>query len=312
MKRIALVRDENGYHEKYKPILEEYGYLVEVVDIWRADGMDYLLGEKWDGFIWWAKHTPRIRNLARKLLYYFEHVEKIKTYPSFRDYWHYDDKVAQHILFRKFEVPVPETVVFNREEDAMRYAEVAELPVICKAASGAGSSNVRLIAKKKDLARHVRKVFREGVKTRFKEDMQKDYIYLQKFIPGNTGDYRLVMYGPRLAVGFFRKNSEKNSFASGSGIYEGSKVTREMVEFVDLIHARMGNTIMSYDLLEDGEAFVVTEMSIIYGILKNKFYEQADWYSKKDGSWERTEPRSRHRSTIDALLTGWGWPFDGE
>ncbi len=311
MRRIALAKDENGYHEHYLPILKEYGYAVEVVDLWQNDGMEYLLGETWDGFIWWAKHTPRIRNLAKKLLYFLEQVEGIRTYPSYRDYWHYDDKVAQYLIFRKFGISVPRTWVFNCESDALEFSEKVVLPLIYKAASGAGSSNVGLIEKRKDLGRYVKKAFKEGVRTRFTEDLQKDYVYFQEFLPGNRGDYRMVMYGPELAVGFFRKNSEKNSFASGSGIYEAGGITREMVEFVEDVHRRLGNTIMSYDLLQKEGGFAVTEMSIIYGILENTFYESADWYSKSDGQWKKIEAATRHRSTIDAMLAGWGWPVPG-
>ncbi|MBN2183994.1 MAG: hypothetical protein JW746_01570 [Candidatus Krumholzibacteriota bacterium] len=311
MRRIALVKDENGYHENYRPILEEYGYSVEVIDLWRSEGMQHLLGGRWDGFIWWAKHTPRIRNLAKKLLYFFDRVENIKTYPSFRDYWHYDDKVAQYFLFKKFEISVPETWIFNREDDALEFAEKTSLPLIYKSASGAGSSNVGLMEKRKDLIRYIKKIFKEGMKTHFREDLQKDYVYLQEFLPGNSGDYRVVMYGPELAVGFFRKNSEKNSFASGSGIYEASGITPDLIGFVESVHRKMGNSIMSYDLLEKDGGFAVTEMSIIYGILENTFYESADWYSKRGGRWEKVEPATRHRSTIDALLANWGWPLSG-
>ena len=310
MKKIALGKDKNNFWTVYEPLLKNYGCEPVVLDIFKREDQLQLLSEKFDAFIWRAKHTPNSRNLAKRLIYVADVELGIPTFPGWHEFWHYDDKIAQFYIFKKLDIPIPETFLFFDKEDALNFCETAEYPLIYKSATGAGSSNVGLLKNSKQAKSYVKKAFGKGIKTFFRSDLQKDYVLFQEFLPDNPGDYRLVCVGDDTVSGFFRFNREDAPMASGSGKFNTDDLPAELLDYISEIHSRTGYDIMSYDLIKNrsGE-WVVTEMSVIYGDLTHKVYDEAPVYWRsKSGSWERIEPEGdRHEQFIRFILEKWGF-----
>ena len=320
MKKIALIKDRSGFYKVYKGLFEEYGHDVILLDVWNEDDHEKLITGDWDAFFWRAKHNPKIRDFAKRLTYYFDKIENIKCFPSYRDYWHYDNKINQFYIFRDKNIPIPKTKIFYNRGDALNYADSIELPVIVKCSSGAGSSNVKLMKNRFLLKRYIKKVFKRGVKTYFKSEIQRDYVYIQEFIKGCRGDYRIVCLGdeegghkaPPLLTGFFRYNDASSCFASGSGKYEMNCIDNEIIDFISNVHSKLSNNIMSYDILKKDQKFLITEMSVIYGNLKSPIYDNSEIFIKRSNNWQKLDKRldnlARHRLLfIEKLLDLWGW-----
>jgi glutathione synthase/RimK-type ligase-like ATP-grasp enzyme len=309
MKTIALVKDRTGFWERYGPILEDLGQQVRLIDVWRHSELESALDGGFDALIWRAKHTPTIKRLARKLIYYFNEGMGIPTFPSWPAYWHYDDKVAQYFLFRQRGVPTPRTFAFFGRHEAADFVRRAALPIVYKCAHGAGSANVGLLTSRAGAASYVRKAFGRGLRTFFRSERQRGYVLLQEFLPGNPGDYRLVCYGDSLVCGFFRHNRPGVPLASGSGEFSTPDLPTDLLDLVAGVQRRLGNTIMSYDVLKDRTgAWVVVEMSVIFGDLTHAIYDTAPVYAKDviTGSWSRLEGSGdQHERLLRFLLRQW-------
>lgn len=320
MKKIALIKDRSGFYKVYKGLFEEYGHNVIPLDVWNEADHERLIMEDWDAFFWRAKHNPKIRDLAKRLSYYFDKVQNIKCFPAYRDYWHYDSKINQFYIFTEKGIPIAKTKIFYNKDDALNYADRIELPVIVKCSSGAGSSNVKLMKNRFLLKHYIKKVFKTGVKTYFKSEIQRDYVYIQEFISGCQGDYRIVCLGneegghklPPLLTGFFRYNEQATYFASGSGKYEMNYIDEKIIDFVSKVHSKLSNNLMSYDILKKDKKFLITEMSVIYGDLKSPIYYNSEIFVKKSDTWQKLDQGldnlARHKLLfIEKILDLWGW-----
>lgn len=135
------------------------------------------------------------------------------TFPARQDALWYDDKIEQHNALAEW---LPETHIFRDAEQATAYAiNFAEYPLISKATNGAASSNVRMITDEFQAIAEIVEVFGDGIPQKYGRK-QQGYVYFQKFIPGNTCDYRVVVTGD-YAHGLVRLNKPGTPFASGSG-----------------------------------------------------------------------------------------------
>ncbi|MBN1300958.1 MAG: hypothetical protein JW995_07050 [Melioribacteraceae bacterium] len=285
------------------------GFNVQLLDVFKLADHEKLFDESWDGLIWRAKHNPKIKNLAKKVIYYFNIERKIPTFPSWKSYSHYDDKIIQHYIFRNNNIITPNTVVIYTKADALMYIENSAFPIIYKSAYGAGSSNVGLLESERKASSYVRKVFGKGIQTFFKSEIQKGYVYFQEYIPNLKGDYRIVCYNDGTMTGFFRENSE-SAFASGSGNNKIVDLDTDLLKYVYEIHTKLGNEIvMSYDVLSTSTKYYLTEMSVLFGDLTSLIHSSSPFYKINNGDVIKIDltGEDRHKRFIRLLLKTWGW-----
>ncbi|MCD4819153.1 MAG: hypothetical protein K8S23_10725 [Candidatus Cloacimonetes bacterium] len=308
MKRIALVKDKNIFWTVYKKIIESFGFSCDLIDIWQENEADKLFSNKYDGLIWRAKHTPKIRDLARKIINIFENELNIPCWPDWNSFSHYDDKVMQYYILKAKNIATPKTSVFYNKNMALEYLESCKYPFFYKSSTGAGASNVGLIKSKGQGKRYIAKVFGKGLKTYFEADVQKDYVYFQEFLSNNKGDYKILCFGDQIQ-GFFRANRPNSIYASGSNNIILDKLPEKLLNFVESIHEKLSYDIMSYDIMSDFEEnYVVTEFGAIWGDLKNKVYDEIGIYRKKDNIWIYDQaPDDRHFFQLKYLFQKWGF-----
>lgn len=306
IKTVALVKDKDQHYLSYEKELKKHHINLDLIDIWSKPEQDRLLSNHYDAFIWRAKHNPQIKNLARRYIYLFDQVVKVPTYPGWRSYWHYDDKISQYYLFQTHQIPTIPTYIFFRRDEAMEFVEHADYPLIYKCPHGAGSSNVGLLKSRHQARRYVNKIFGRGVRTYFKSEIQRGYVYLQDFLPGNEGDYRIYCFSNVLAFGIFRRNRKDDPFASGSDLIEYIDIPEQILDVAMNANQKMEFDIMSYDLLLNRDnQWVISEISCIFRDRKIKY----NYYLKQDNHWQKRQMQdSISEMAISHILKNvWKW-----
>ncbi len=311
MNKVAIIKDKLNFWEVYKKELERLDINVELFDIYKIEDQNKLLAGNWDGFIFRAGHDPWIKMLGKRFLYLFDISCSVKSFPSWNDYWHYDDKISQYYLFAKNNIPTPNTKIFYSKDEALKYIKDVEFPIIYKASSGAGSKNVGLLKNKLSAEIYIRKAFGNGIKTAFKADKQFYYVYFQEFLKNNDGDYRIICLGDKRIFGFYRENMPNAKFARGSGMINYSEIPNDILTIVYDAHKKLNSPVwMSYDIMKDNDDnWVIGEISVINGNRDSiDIYKQCKHYIIKSEKFIETE------STIDIqqyfinnLLKEWGW-----
>lgn len=279
---------------RWAVLLEEAGCKVRWANVYRADILQQLEG--CDGFMWRWAHFGGMDRIARRLLPVIEGYLDLAVYPNQNTCWHYDDKVAQALLFQGLGIPAPRTWTWFDRKEAEDWARGAEYPLVLKLATGAGSTNVRLIPDYNTALIWIDRLFssyvqsldgkqflplrlgarlRLAVKTLLRgtppamagngHDLQAGYVLFQEFLRDNPYDTRVTVIGNR-AFALRRFNRDNDFRASGSGKIDWNP------DFIDLgfvrLAFRVAQTIHSQScaidgLWRDGQC-VVGEISYTY------------------------------------------------
>jgi hypothetical protein len=225
--------------------LQAAGFAIRWVDVRRPDILDQIAG--CSGFMWRWAHFGGMARIARRLLPVIEGHLGIPVYPSQNTCWHYDDKIAQAYMLTALGVPIPRTWIWYDREEAKKWSSQASYPLVLKLATGAGASNVRLVADQKQAREWIDALFDSPIASldeagsrldayhrirrmarilwagrepphqhRQGYDSQCGYVLFQEFLPGNAYDTRVTVIGDR-AFAFRRFNRAGDFRASGSG-----------------------------------------------------------------------------------------------
>lgn len=287
---LGSADDSDCSHRRWRKLLEAAGHEVRYVNAFKPDILEQVRG--CDGFMWRFAHVSRDKAVARRLLRILEDEMHLAVYPNQPTCWHFDDKVAQTYLFSVHGIPQPKTHVFWCKDAALGFARSAHYPIVLKLPGGAGSSNVRLLKKRREAEYWVKKVFGRGVSGldmvgitglkrhaigRAKDflrgrqpvehwyDLYKNKILFQEFLPDNPFDTRITVIGNR-AFGFRRMNRPKDFRASGSGVFDANpgKIDLDTVRLAYSTARKLRTASMAIDGLRRGDDRVVVEVSYCY------------------------------------------------
>jgi glutathione synthase/RimK-type ligase-like ATP-grasp enzyme len=305
--------ERQSFSATWSALAVNAGMSVRHVDAYADDFFEQLAG--CDGFMWRFDFAAPERLFAKRLMSALEQVG-IPVFPSWRDAWHFEDKVAQHYLLRAAGIPTPKTWVFWNRAAAMDFARSAQYPLIIKFAHGYQSANVSLLRTADEAAywidtlfgsgacslhgrppSRLRSVLRRGrasvralrgqplVETGRDVEWQRDYVYLQEYLPGNEFDTRVTVIGDR-AFAFRRLNRPSDFRASGSGRIQWNplEIDQEAVRLAFRVAQTLGTRCIALDVLRRGREHVVIEIS----------YTFASWAVREcPGHWTlRGDPRS--------------------
>jgi glutathione synthase/RimK-type ligase-like ATP-grasp enzyme len=288
-----------------------------------------------DLFIFSWIHYDAYFHRATTILPVIEKHYGVKCLPDQATCWHYDDKIKQYLLLEAHGFPVVPSWVFWEKPEALAWIKTAPFPLVFKLKSGAGSSSVLLVKNQAQARRLIHIMFGRGMvtgripslrATRFRDfnpykelrhlarrmrnrlqgidpfpywQRHKNYIYFQKFLPGNRYDTRITTIGDRIFA--FRRFVRKNDFrASGSDNWslDRSRIDMEMVKLGLEISQKMGFQVMAYDFIydENGKPRIV-EISYTYG----DYPEFSTGYWDADLNWHDGSYWSQYLELVDAL-----------
>lgn len=202
----------------------------------------------------------------------------IQSYPNYNTAWHYDDKNAQDVLMNIASIKVIPTSVFYSYETAVSSLLECDYPLVFKLKSGAGSSNVSLVRNEKNARRIAKRMFAGGLYSgqgygkmkyyyRLKRwfaysrrilvsnpSPERNYLYIQKYIPNAKYDLRITVIGDR-GYAFKRYNRPNDFRASGSGLIDYNIDDSDIGLISMLINYSKdrGFQTMAYDIIKDTE-----------------------------------------------------------
>ncbi|MFH1413974.1 MAG: hypothetical protein ABIG56_03930 [Candidatus Omnitrophota bacterium] len=162
--KIAINPDRmptESYSQKWWEFLKKRNVEVKWVDLTAHDGLEQI--KDCDGVMWRPLHIPKERNKAYRILHTIEHYLGIPVFPDHNTYWHYDNKIAQHLIFKALNIPAPQTWIFWDRKTAVEWAKNTSYPKVFKLSTGASSANVIKVEGKEDALRLIERSFEEGI-----------------------------------------------------------------------------------------------------------------------------------------------------
>jgi glutathione synthase/RimK-type ligase-like ATP-grasp enzyme len=228
----------------------------------------------------------------------------IKYYPNYETTWHYDDKIKQYFLLKEHGADPVESYIYFNKDAAIEFINSASFPLVAKLTKGASSSNVRLIKTKAEAKRYIQKAFSiKGIRPQYfgsywqlsktldnspkkiiiyylkklKRRLRgvdlaywqnhKNYVYFQKYLPGNEYDTRVTTVGNRVHA--FRRFVRKGDFrASGGEKWDinPDEIDPRMLRIALDFSKKMNFQTMAYDFIYDRNKNPrIVEISYLYG-----------------------------------------------
>ncbi len=154
--RIGIHPDKIGnesYSDKWGKYLLERNVEVEIVNLLALDFIKSV--NRFDGIMCRWSHNSYDKQSIQKILYTIETYLDIPVFPNTKTSWHFDEKIHQYYLLSAVEAPSIKTWLFWNFDEAIEWVKSAELPLVFKLSSGAGSSNVILINTRREAVRYI-------------------------------------------------------------------------------------------------------------------------------------------------------------
>ncbi len=311
LERYKKVSD---FIKKYELILKHNNIDCEYLHITDEDFFEKV--KKLDAFIYRWYHYDYDRQLANTILPIIRNFLKIKCFPNEITDWHFDDKIKQYYLMKLYDFPMCKSWIFWDKNDANKWADKAEYPLVFKLKGGASSQNVLLVKNKSKAKSLIRRMFGRGIKTfgiieagsTFRSDFRlirnlkiflwkvkkkiegqpaetvyykhKNYVLFQEFLPGNKFDTRVTVIGERAYA--FRRFNRKNDFrSSGSGKIDNNpaEIDMECVRKAFEISEKLGFQSMAYDFLYD-KSSKIRFSEISYSFVDRHLYNCPGYWDK--------------------------------
>lgn len=236
------------------------------IDLLEVDTIDIL--RNYDVLLWhFGQYNYSEMLEARSILYCAEQMG-VKTFPGFKDSWHFDDKIAEMYALQTADAPIPDSKVFYNMRSFQEWLDTnPKIPLVAKLRTGSGSHNVKLLKSKYDLIKYAKRMFGKGynpspsliykttsniksthdkssfmaklkrvpefirtLKGAKKFPHEKGYVYLQEFIPNDGFDMKVVVVGDK-CTGLHRPIRSHDFRASGGGevLYDKSLFSEDII-----------------------------------------------------------------------------------
>ena len=275
--------------------LQKYPDLVcDLIDISRNDWFEKSTTRKYDLFI---LRPPVTSNLYKQL--FDERVEilaiftRIPTYPTITETKIYENKKYLSYWLLAKGIPAPETRVFFQREDALKWLDNCELPIVAKTNIGASGKGVKIIKDKEEAVKYATRAFNKGIRpyigpnlkttslwdkivniyhhkgllgkrlrsyrATFKEPQR--YLILQQYIP-HEFEWRVVVIGDSY---FAHKKIISGDKASGSLIKDYANPPLKLLNYIHLLCSEHNLSSVSLDLFENEDGYLVNEIQTYFG-----------------------------------------------
>ena len=294
------------------------GIEYEIIDLFRCNAMKELA--KFDVVLWHFGQYSLAEMLEARSILYSAKKMGLKVFPDFDEAWHFDDKVAEMYVLQTVGAPIPKSAVYYHM-DALKAdlkAGLIGFPIVAKLRTGSGSHNVKLLESEQELLRYASRMFSRGYnpapsilykttsnvrsshnKEQFLSKLkrapeffrtlagarrfphEKDYVYLQQFIPNDGYDLKVVVVGDKCA--FLVRPVRSHDFrASGGGevFFDQKYMNKQVIESAFQVSDALGTQCMGYDYVVNKETGkgVIVEMS--YGFSHHAIMASGGYYDR--------------------------------
>lgn len=309
----------------------------EIVDCYQPDVIKRLQG--FDCLLWHARIYVLANTLEARNIMFSANSMGLKVFPSYKAYWHCDDKIAETYYLQTICAPLPGSWMFYAQEDALNWLKTeAMYPLVGKLRTGAGSSNVKLLYSEKDAIKYSRRMFTSGyksapsmilkstsmfqsannwneLKSRVKKIPQflhtlsrakmlpreKGYVFFQEFIPNDGYDLKIVVIGDKLS--FIARRTRKGDFrASGGGdiFFDRNLVSKEIMKTAFAVSDKLGFECMGYDFVVDNRTGKGVIVEISYGFSYTALVEAGGFWDR-NGNWHDEPLHAPHEVLYNLL-----------
>ncbi len=263
--KLGIVKEFAHAHQHYVAACRELGVPYELVDLAASDWVEAVQRVRCDAFLVWPSPVLSIwKQMYEERLKIIQDELGLRLYPSYDEIWLYESKRRMRDWLRAHRVPHPRTEVFYHLREALEFVAACPLPVVLKTNHGASAHGVKILRRREEVVKWVKRAFRKGLVPERGDprDRQWGHVILQEYLP-EVREWRLVRIGDSY---FGHVKGKRGEFHSGSGRVVWQAPPEALLEFLRRVTDLGGFTSMNVDVFEtrDGR-YLVNELQTVFG-----------------------------------------------
>jgi len=267
---LGILREFTHKYYYYIEACRELGVPYKLIDVSGPDWIDVIQSSGCDAFlvrppatlsIWKQMFDERLRVMTEEL-------DKLIC-PSFHEIWIYESKRRMNYWLEANGVPHPRTWVFYDRQNAVRFAENAPLPIVCKSDLGSAASGVRIFRDRAALRRWVKRCFKNGIVRSEADVRDREWgtVLLQEYCRG-VREWRVVRIGDSY---FGHLKLKRGEFHSGSGQAAWEDPPADLLDFARDVTERGDFKGMALDIFAtDDHRYLVNELQTVFGFAASR------------------------------------------
>lgn len=263
--RVGIFKNRVQRHTHYVRACQEMGVPFRVIDIACDDWFEKVGASGCGLFLAWpdASLGPYAR-LYKDRCALIERAMGLPVMPGVAEAWMYEDKIRTRDWLVVRGIAHPRTWIFFDVAEARRFALDCPLPIVFKTRFGAASCGVRIVHRRRDLMRIVRRAFAGGhvPAGHDRRDREWGSLLLQEYLP-EVREWRMVRIGDSY---FGHLKGSVGGLHSGSGRVEWAPPEHRHLDLLHAITEAAGFRSMDIDLFETPDGtLLVNELQTIFG-----------------------------------------------
>lgn len=234
---------------KYLRFLQNNEFPYSLYNIHASDWIEKV--QSLDVIIGVPSSIPFLLEEIQRKYYFLERYMGKICYPSTEHAFLYENKQLEAYLSELHGFPFVKTYISHDKNEALELIKKLQYPVVSKIDPSSGSIGVELIPDLKRCRKLVERAFsNNGRKTYLNYFRQKNYIYLQDFVPNDGNDIRVILVG-NMAFGYYRKAPQGEFRASGMNLYEMGGLPEESIRIAYQLNREIKSPMIVVDMLRD-------------------------------------------------------------
>jgi glutathione synthase/RimK-type ligase-like ATP-grasp enzyme len=271
-------------YELYVEACKDLEVDYELVDIIGANWMDNVRRSQCDGFL--VRPSPRYdvwKRMFDERLYFVERKLNKFIYPTYDELFMYENKRIMAYWLTLHAIPSPKTWVLYDREEALRFLERTEYPIVFKTHIGATATGVEIMRTRREARRLIDRVFTIGygrkmcisLKGLLKNKiavpglnpayyLEREYktALIQEYVP-NVREWRVTCIGGSY---FGYEKLKRGDFHSGGKLFGWGDPPRALLDFARHVCEISGFTSMALDVfVTERDEYLVNEMQCLFG-----------------------------------------------
>lgn len=280
--KLGIFTSFSGQHLDYIKACTKYNIEYEIIDILSSRWIENIINANVDGFLCSSTCDFQERKTILDERYYFtSHILSKKIYPSYLSLFLHENKRNMATWLKINNIPHVPTHVFLNKNDAYKFVENVEFPIVSKANIGAGASKVIILKSKSQSIKLINRIFPKisllpflnlgkiySRKVKYNISIpdlastQKNFVLFQDFMKIKH-EWRIIKIGNSY---FGHQKLLKGNYASGSGLVGWVKPPVELLNMVRNICKLGGFSSMDVDIFEtENGSYYVNELQTLFG-----------------------------------------------
>jgi len=305
---LGIIEEFDNNHLPYIAACEDLGISYKTLDISGFDWIQVVKDCECDAFLVWPSFKVSIwkRMFEERLKIMTDEMNQI-IYPSYNEIWLNESKLRMSYWLEAHNTPHTKTWVFYSHEQALKFAENTNLPLVVKHDMGSRSAGVEILYDRAHLLQYVKQRFGKGLVCLGADsrDSEWGYVLFQEFLP-DVVEWRMIRIGKSY---FGHQKLTDGTYHSGSGKVGWYDPPHALLEFIRVLTDNAGYTAINVDVFETPSGhFVVNEIqSHFAATVESQMYIDGKpgryLYDDSDGEWRFEEGIFCRNSCCDLRVT---------